>query len=162
MALEILVDAKQDQVDNDYEGRGDIICVKLAGSPWGKEELKRLLVIRLSDSAIDALPEDIKSIFLKLQDHLLRDKKNGEPYPVITYPHSQTIEDSNGLTMARVSKRYIDISSMPQKIQDNILDPKISVPILEFTKSDLDTYFKPRKELSVSIGTTVIEMEDKI
>lgn len=60
--------------DNGGWSRGDIICVKLSGSPWGSEEVVVHKLVQFEDQV--------------LEDQLNEMLNNGDPYPVISCPYT--------------------------------------------------------------------------
>lgn len=70
--IEALVSART-QGEVALKKSGDIVCVKLAGSPWGSKE--KGAVIQWVDDAVEA--------------ELSAMQKAGEPHPVIVYPYAE-------------------------------------------------------------------------
>lgn len=85
--------------------RGDIIAVKLAGSPWDDKEKRFLLVVEWQDN--------------DLERQLLAKRKAGEKHPVICYPYRE--EDSEGKTTIR-SRRFFDINELDLSTKESALN----------------------------------------
>ena len=68
MALIALVDMRDD--NKAHKKRGDVICIKKEGEPWGSMETKYFVRIKIDDPDLEA--------------QLLA---SDDPHPVITYPY---------------------------------------------------------------------------
>lgn len=111
--------------DSGPHAKGDFVCVKPLGSPWGSEELKRFALIEHDDPA--------------LETKLTAMVQAGERFPCIAYPYSilrATPLDPKKPTgpqtysITQVSSKEFVIDSLPADIKAAVLDPTISVPKL--------------------------------
>jgi hypothetical protein len=86
------------------KAKGDIVAVKLTGSPWGYEEKRRFLVVEMKDDALEAQLNAIKAA--------------GEPYPVITNPYAEY----DGDEMIVRSSKKLDFDKLSTKKKEDTAD----------------------------------------
>ncbi len=88
--MELLIDTRRDREREGEIGAdetafcktGDVICAKLDGAPWGKEERRLYVVVRVDGQSNPAFAE----VERKLQEQADR----GEPYPHVDLPFRET------------------------------------------------------------------------
>lgn len=131
MALEALIRVKRGRAGR--KRQGDVICVKLVGSPWGEEEEKQHQVIPWTDAS--------------LQTTLEAARDGGEAFPVAVLPYLITVEveiinaDGNKTpdplnpgsnitkTVTRTrSRRHFDVRNMTNtRLKNRILNNRLRV-----------------------------------
>ena len=110
--LEALVSLRI-QGETALKKRGDIIVVKLAGSPWGSEERKRFMIVQFEDAELEA----------KLTERRTKDN----PYPVISSPYL-VMEKNVPITR---STKYVDINDLTERQKADLLDTSKSIDVFE-------------------------------
>jgi len=97
--------------------RGDILCVKLPGSPWGSMEKKFHTIIEMEDAVLEAA--------------LIAMRNNGETHPVISNPYSVYEDVQTDLPEGKKfvqrnltvrSSKYLDVDALPDKEKADVLD----------------------------------------
>jgi len=95
MSVVALIDMRDS--DKPTKKKGDIICVKKEGEPWGRQEVCHFVRVKLEDPELEAL--------LDAQD---------DPHPVLVYPYAQYEErEVGGMTqqvMINRSTKQFDIT----------------------------------------------------
>jgi hypothetical protein len=111
------------------KAKGDVVAVKLVGSPWGSQEKRRLVVVEMKDDALEA------QLNAMLQA--------GEPFPVITNPYAEY----DGDEMIVRSTKKLDIDKLSTKEKEDIADLTKEKPILKsVTIVDKTKEEKPDKD----------------
>lgn len=95
---------------------GDIIVVKPAGSVWGKEEVKTLQLIQLTDADLEARIDGLPHIIYPYKDQTVTETK---------------IKNRPIIKINALSAKQVDISKLAQNVQDTIKDPTVQHPILQ-------------------------------
>ena len=93
---------------------GDILVLALAGHPWGKGDRTEFLIVQWEDAAVEL--------------DLIAQQKDGESYPLITYPYAiETAAKSKygPAKMTRLSDRAIDTASVPVAMLDATVDKPV-------------------------------------
>lgn len=91
--------------------RGDILCAKLPGSPWGKKESLLNLIIEMEDPELEA--------------ELNRQLEAGEQYPVVILPY----QESDGAKARRSMKRF-RVDKLPVSVQAVALNASVRAAIV--------------------------------
>lgn len=153
MGLEIQVStlANGSKSETTDRGSGDIIAIKLEGSPWGQAEKKTTAIIRITNSVWALMPNSaVKRTLFRIWQKLNAQKAAGELYPVIVTPtqHLQNkTESSESKTITRrfvkrLSRRYLDLNEVPERIRRRWMDPEDAVDPVEPTLAQLSAAFK--------------------
>ena len=104
--------------------RGDVLCIKLPGSPWGALERRFHQVVRWQDAELEARLLDMVSL--------------ANPYPAIGLPYAeyqqatvmtdpQTRKPVTAPVLAVRSRRYLDLAALPAQLRARMLDPGAEV-----------------------------------
>lgn len=97
------------------KAQGDVICVKLPGSPWGGKELRSHQLVEWSDE--------------KLEAQLLEMKwRNAEPFPVVAIPYAEY--DLLGAAMKTQSTERVDVDALASAIKSQVTDRTRQAPKL--------------------------------
>lgn len=118
--IEALIDLRFNGERNQREHgaekrRGDVICVKLAGSPWDAMEQKFFLVVEWQDD--------------DLQRRLLAMRKDGDKFPVIEAPYAEHDKDGNRTVRSR---RFFDVEELGTSIKEAVLNRNSRVEKIEY------------------------------
>lgn len=116
--------------------RGDVLVVKLAGSPWGREEKKRFLILQFDDSDLESRLMDMKS--------------KGEPHPVLVHPYAAYEDQAvppghpeyKPPVMTSRSTKYVDIQDLSAKDAIDALNPDKTMRI--FKKHEISLKERPK------------------
>jgi hypothetical protein len=111
--LEAIVSTRY-QGERGTKKRGDILVIKLAGSPWTKEERTRGQLVEWPDEPIAA--------------RLLSQVSASNPHPCVAYPYAEY--DRDGEMILR-SKLVVDIDALPTSMKQDVLNPTVEVKPLK-------------------------------
>ena len=106
--------------------RGDVLVVKLAGSPWGEAETRVGLVVEWEDD--------------ELEKQLLSMRSVQNPWPVISNPYA--VDDDHGEMVER-STEQLDLTRFSAAERAAMLDPKQHVPKVAIAKTRTARRAKP-------------------
>jgi hypothetical protein len=82
--------------------RGDVVVVKLAGSPWGTQETKEFLIATYDEPDVEA--------------QLKADQSPDNPIPFILYPYAETI-DNDPEKIITPSLWVVQLDKLPTNLQ---------------------------------------------
>lgn len=88
---------------------GDIVCVRLLSSPWGRLDRRMMQVIQLNDPELEARLEAMK--------------KAGEKHPQITLPYAERDEEG---TVTVFSARVLDVPNVPARHKTDWTRPEVA------------------------------------
>jgi len=109
------------------KAQGDVIVVKLAGSPWGDKELKVHQLVAWEDAALEAT--------------LTAQVSKETPYPIAVNPYA--VRNRDGEVVQR-SSEFVDINALPADLKGQIRDPNVRVEKLEKTAYQRATRMAPK------------------
>ena len=135
--LEALVSLRH-KGEQGLKKRGDILVVKLAGSPWGDEERRFHQLVEWEDA--------------ELEHHLNKSLSEVDPTPAIVHPYAEydeeTVLDEHGdpdldpetgqpvvnRFMVSRSTEQVDIDLLAPEIKAGVTNPNVEQPCLKTTE----------------------------
>ena len=167
MGLELLINVRSGRDDTEMKSKGDIICVKLQGSPWSANERKMYAVARITDDGISGITNlGLKGHLHRVQLRLEAQLAAGEPHPVEVYPTAVDIEkgtegeEDYEMREGRTSRWFVNISLLPLPVRNSWNNLTEVSEIELFTAARINNVFKTRSIPVMQTGERSRNRED--